>query len=550
MIKKNGESNNMNTRSFKISEYNKILGENRINKDNFEAGLIIIKAILSDIDIILQDYQLPQDKVQWLKEKKLTIADIYNKYYDLFSQKRILNEYHALNFKPVLTDAEKNKLNFWQNIGLKASRQQNFSNSNLCALIPQYELEETLQGDFDFEQVEKVYEAIYRDYQTCFELESQIHQEIVIPIWREYLTQYNPQYKQGEHFAYLFHSGGGFVVLPGMKEFSEKTSEHDSNHKTDFISASLITEKEMESGNTNVGIIIGLKNKTILASFHSDCGTRESTEESVTNIKINETTGNAVSIGFPRMALPVSKLGTPRNIERQAMKASISNTGEILNAGQWIYPIYTEVVADKEDFELEAIFFKTTGCDINLKDFIVAKQMEMYYGKPLQIVNQSICRENANLSPYTEEEKQRFENQLMFFSDPNNYKIFDQNPVLFKNIIKLYYQEVIERAGFKGETKLKAQAICLKIVEHLNSIIKERGLEDSSLIQLDDIMNLNLDEECFPKVKYTPETRWGEAEVKKEDMQNFEFEIPHDLQAKVQESLFSDVSIEKNMEER
>ena len=533
----------MNTRNFDIIKYDKTFNTKGINEDNFKAGLTIIKTILADIDIILQDYNIPEDKTKELREKRDIIANIYNKYNNLFSITRILTEYNALAHKQPLTDIEEKKLNILLKIARKAMIYRSYNN-DICVLIPQYKLEEQLEEKCDIQQIEKVYKEIYKDYQICFELESQIHQDIVIPIWKEYLTKYNPQYEQGEHFAYLFHSGGGFVVLPGTKQYQSK--EPDNNYKTDFISASLITEKEMESGNTNVGILVGIKDKTILTSFGSDCGTRDSSEKSVTNIKNNEKTGNSVSIGLARMDLPVSKLGTPKNIERQAMKASISNTGEILNAGKWIAPIYTEVVVDKEDFELEAILFKTTGCDINFKDFLVAKQMEMYYGKPLQIINQSICREKANLSPYTKQEEERFEKQLEFFSDSNNYKIFDQNPILFKNLIKLYYQEVIEKAGFKGEAKIKAQVICLKIAEYLNSVIEEKGLDDSNQIKLDDILNVNLEENDLPPVKYIPEIVWGRStEVKRKDIESFILDIPQDLESKVKELLYSEVKIEK-----
>ena len=42
--------------------------------------------------------------------------------------------------------------------------------------------------------------------------------------------------------------------------------------------------------------------------------------------------------------------------------------------------------------------------------------MEMYYGKPLQIINQSICRENSHLSPYTKEEKEKCTSSLEVLS--------------------------------------------------------------------------------------------------------------------------------------
>lgn len=83
----------MNTREFNIFEGNKL------SVDNFLTGLTIIKTIISDIDIILRDYELAQDEIQEINKKREKISEIYKKYNNLFSKKRILQEINALNYK-------------------------------------------------------------------------------------------------------------------------------------------------------------------------------------------------------------------------------------------------------------------------------------------------------------------------------------------------------------------------------------------------------------------------------------------------------------------
>ena len=528
----------MNTREFNIFEND----ENKINVIEFSIGLKIIECILNDIDILLQDYTFSKEENEELNAYKDIINKIYQRYNNLFSTYRLINDRNSLEHKQNLSKDDESRLSTLNDL-INSIFYHTKTLSSPCVLIPQLKKEIELKRELHVQEIRDIYLQIYLDYQRCFEIESIIQQKFVIPKWKNYLTKFSDQYKQGEHFAVLFHSGGGFVILPGMKDYSSKKSDHDSEHKTDFLSTSLITDKEMESGNTNVGIIVSIKNQTILAASGSDCGTREFTGKSVLDIKRNEKTGNNV-----RTFTPISKLGTPKYIEKQAMKASKLNTGEILNAGKWICPIYTEVVVDKEDFELEAIFFKTTGCDLNFKDYFVAKQMEMYYKKPLRIVNQSICRENAKLTPYTAEEIERFKKQLAFFSNTNNYTVFKQNPVLFKNLIKLYYHEVIERAEFKKEVKEKAQIICIRIIEYLNYLIKNNNLKDTEIITLDDILNIELKTEDFPPVKYTPMDNWGSSNIRQEDISEIVLDIPQDLENLVNKYLTTDVRVEKELE--
>lgn len=508
--------------------------------------MVIIEKMIEDIDIILKDYKLDSTKVKTLQGYRNNILSFYEKYANLFSEDRIIMElrkYMCGN----LTPNESKRANKLQQIGLKLS--MNRGRGKFDVLVPffEYTIEDSENGE---EKANEFYSQFYQELLECFEIEDKIQEDIVIPIWKNYLNSVNDEFTQGDRFAYLFHSSNQFINLPGSVMYqNKKKDENDVENKMEFISSSLITDKEMETGNTNVGITLKIKNKTILAASPSDCGTRESTDKAVNNVKVGNN-GYYVSIGLTRFFVPLSKLGTPKEIERKAMQASINNTGEILNAGKWIAPIYTEVVIDKNDFELDGIFFKTTGCDINIKDYIVAKQMEMYYGKKLRKVNQSINREKNNLSPYTQEEKERFNEQLAFYMSEENYKIFEKDPVLYRNLFMLYYQEIINGAGFKGEVRDEAETAVLKVVDYLNNVIQNKKLEDSSTIKLDEIMSISLDSDQLPKCRYEPEFQWGQTEVTKNEIgKEFTMSIPIDLKKRVEQTLNSEIILEKRIGE-
>ena len=508
--------------------------------------MVIVDKMIEDIDIILKDYKLDSVKVKTLQEYRNKIFSFYKKYENVFSKYRILMEFSKYRFRDLTPDEDK-RANELQQIGLKLSMKRGSSKFDVLVPFFEYTIEDPEKGE---EKAKKFYSQFYEELLECFEIEDKIQEDIVIPIWKNYINSVNDEFAQGDRFAYLFHSSDKFINLPGSVMYqNKKKGENDVKNKMEFISSSLITDKEMETGNTNVGITLKMKNKTILAASPSDCGTRESNDKAVNNVKAGNN-GYYVSIGLTNFSIPLSKLGTPKEIERKAMQASINNTGEILNAGKWIAPIYTEVVVDKSDFELDGIFFKTTGCDINIKDYIVAKQMEMYYGKKLRAVNQSINREKNNLSPYTQEEKERFNEQLAFYMSEENYKIFEKSPVLYRNLFMLYYQEIINGTGFKGKVRDEAETAVLKVVDYLNNVIQNKKLEDSSTIKLDEIMSISLDAEQLPKCRYEPEFQWGQTEITKNEIgKEFTMSIPIDLKKRVEQTLNSEIILEKRIGE-
>ena len=133
-----------------------------------------------------------------------------------------------------------------------------------------------------------------------------------------------------------------------------------------------------------------------------------------------------------------------------------------------------------------------------------------------------------------------------------NYKIFEKSPVLYRNLFMLYYQEIINGTGFKGEVRVKAETAVLKVVDYLNNIIQNKKLEDSSTIKLDEIMSVSLDSNQLPKCRYEPEFQWGQAKVTKNEIgKEFTMSIPIDLKKRVEQTLNSEIILEnRNGEEK
>ena len=140
----------------------------------------------------------------------------------------------------------------------------------------------------------------------------------------------------------------------------------------------------------------------------------------------------------------------------------------------------------------------------------------------------------------------------MGMPDEENYKMFEEAPVLFRNLVQWYYKEIVCDAGFKAETKIKIESTFVKIIEYLNSFIKQNQIEDDSKIKLDDIMNIDLDNKSFPLTRYVPENVWGSTEITKKDIgKEFALNIPINLKKKVEDLLSStNIQFEKKGEEK
>ena len=244
--------------------------------------MVIVDKMIEDIDIILKDYKLDSVKVKTLQEYRNKIFSFYKKYENVFSKYRILMEFSKYRFRDLTPDEDK-RANELQQIGLKLSMKRGSSKFDVLVPFFEYTIEDPEKGE---EKAKKFYSQFYEELLECFEIEDKIQEDIVIPIWKNYINSVNDEFAQGDRFAYLFHSSDKFINLPGSVMYqNKKKGENDVKNKMEFISSSLITDKEMETGNTNVGITLKMKNKTILAASPSDCGTRESNDKAVNNVK-------------------------------------------------------------------------------------------------------------------------------------------------------------------------------------------------------------------------------------------------------------------------
>ena len=106
--------------------------------------------------------------------------------------------------------------------------------------------------------------------------------------------------------------------------------------------------------------------------------------------------------------------------------------------------------------------------------------MEMYYGKKLRKVNQSINREKNGLNPYTDEEIERFNDQLQFYNDEENYKVKKEyiNIKLNENLNYNIKKGDIVNIYYTSKDKSK---LILENIEIINSYNKE-GIESNKNI--------------------------------------------------------------------
>ena len=199
--------------------------------------------------------------------------------------------------------------------------------------------------------------------------------------YNEYMQNYYQEhisnildFKNGQNFNFIVHRvTNGF---PDTLDF-----------KTNYISASLITEKTMGlyGGFSEQGFSVDrkgfiLKPENIVSAQHKDTmtGNRE----------------NEVSELFYRQGFAIL---TPQTIEQRCLDIAKENNSDQLSEKA---QIYSEIVID--GFQPSAVFCITNGEGTLNQEYIIAQRQEKIYGLPLIDINQREYRIKAGLSPLTD----------------------------------------------------------------------------------------------------------------------------------------------------
>lgn len=397
--------------------------------NDIQNGLLLIRHMVKDIDIMLSDYELSEEKVEYLKMAK-------EKY------EEFLQRYEGKGY--ALSDKVHTELMTPENIS--------------------YAFE---HGRYP-KDPSKTFVSLSAEFEECFEIEQKIHDDIVAPIWEEYLSNGDDDLELGQDFAYVVHSGVGFISLPNMPGY--RGGKYNNNS---YISASLLTGKHMSMFNSNVGLILRINKDNLMAASYIDCVTRFGSTPNVNTVMIHD--GEYIGVGYSYgigSNEVVTKILTPKAIERYSIEKAKGQDGEILNytGGK----IINEVAVFKPEAKVDGVFLKSNGCDILLNEYIYAKQMEQAYGKKLKIINQSVYRKKEGLSPCTKEDIESFKQDIEAFSDPKNYGFIANDPEYVIHVLESYYSEVVEPNGYEEQVKTQIRSVFDKMISYGKSVIERK----------------------------------------------------------------------------
>ncbi|MBR3003214.1 MAG: hypothetical protein IKF38_06670 [Clostridia bacterium] len=308
--------------------------------------------------------------------------------------------------------------------------------------------------------MDKKYEEVAQDFETIFDIEDKIYQQITLTIWKNYFSNIRENFKQGDEFRYIVHAGREIINLPGKLGYKKSR-----NFDGDYISASILSNKDITMfEKNNVGLILE-PNESIICAVATDAGTvidGRQTERTVCDL------GDGIYVNSGHTGFMVrndenytdiaTKISHPALIEQETeqknQKQVYGNTGYI-----------NEVVLDDKKAKVVGILFKTNGKEINFLDYVHVKKLEALYKVPVRIINTSIYRKQKGQPMFTEEENENFVKQLEKFSHPKNLKLVKKHPSWTRKLIHHYFTEVVEGAEFDEETKLKIDEVFAKIVE-------------------------------------------------------------------------------------
>lgn len=419
------------------------------NERDIQDVFAIAKSMIRQIEYYLEKEELSEMNRQFLIESKKAIEEILAKYDGPFhTMRKISHEQIEFGFRE-MCDNPKYK-------GLSPEEyKRTYENSSVTlGIIKQ-----------DFERIGKIEDAI--------------HDLITIPLWKESTTSMDVEINPGDEFAYIVHAGQNIIYLPGFPNY-KKTR----NFNADYVSASLLTDKQMAMfGGSRVGLIIKA-NEAIVCATPIDSGTnikRRQTPRTIMDFK----NGYYIESGFPGEyilddeALATTKIQAPNQLIEDTIKKQ-EESGRILSSES---RDVNEIVLDEAHLEVVGVFFKTNGCEINFADFERAIIMGEQYNVPVRIVNSSIYRRKLGLEPYEQQDLENYSLELEFWSNRDNWKEMITDPVEDRKLIKKYFNEVVVKQQYDPEIRKKIEEIFTGIIEYTYQAGNSEKSEDTKKVE-------------------------------------------------------------------
>lgn len=357
------------------------------------------------------------------------------------------------------------------------------SKSKIMSTLAKYgDIDRMLLGFFD----DKKKDEIIEDFERIFEIEDTIYKYITLPTWKKFFSGINPNFRQGDSFRYIVHAGSEIINLPGRLGYKKSR-----NFDADYISASILTNEDVTMFEKNrVGLILEANDSIICGSSHDSNTVISVMPSSRTIFKFNNgeyiDSGNfGFMSGNEDLTGMVTKIQHPAQVMQEVLQ---KNSGALFGENRGV----NEVVLDDSKAKVIGIFFKTNGKEINLSDYIHVKKLEALYKVPVRIVNTSIYRKQSNQLMYTEEDDKRFEDQIMKYSNPENYKLISEHPGWTRQLLRHYYQEVVEGTCFEADAAERISVVFSKMLEFSYVVHEKRHNEwksveneDSSVVKIE-----------------------------------------------------------------
>ena len=282
----------------------------------------------------------------------------------------------------------------------------------------------------EFYNQSEIYCKFKKYLDQLYSIEDEIHEKITVELWKKYCTPIASNFRQGDQFRYIVHSGYNIIKLPGLPG-------HQKNRHVDgdFVSASLISNEQMHMYNGNVGLILE-PNESIIASSRDDSGTRISEVQGLNSI-LDFGNGTYVNtrLDYHVEEIP-TKIQSPGHLHTEFMKELDRRNVDALDEG---WPI-NEVILDDSRIKVIGVFFRVDEHKLALHDFVRAHNMSVMYKVPLRIVNVERYKK--------QNEKQNEEHNYEKLRNMIREQIKDNY-----DLIRLYYSNVVWVAEFGNEAK-------------------------------------------------------------------------------------------------
>lgn len=262
--------------------------------------------------------------------------------------------------------------------------------------------------------------------------------------------QTNPKnFVNGEPFKFLVHNLTSYTDINQDSELYRKK----------FISASFITENEMELyGHNKVGFIYSAENN-VVASDSKD-------------LQSYNTDDNSSLDFIGRFSSPTVK--PPLQIEEECVNKTIEKSGEKLRQSE-DSRTYSEVVLDISQKKPIGIFCITNGEKEFNFDYVNAVRLANEFGLPLVNIDKSLYRSKNGLAPIIEEDKIELTANMLYFYYEELGLVPDQ--ITRMEMAKQHYNQVADQLLL-----LKANGLYSKdsMREVLNSILDYSLVDNTS----------------------------------------------------------------------